>query len=110
MTSVVNKKESKQKGSTRAGRNARKRRGGEKKRKERQTLGGSPSRDLSGKLDSNDLGALEFPGKVGDNVDGISSSDSDSDHSESSGVGSVRVGSDHETSRERVVLEDDLSK
>jgi hypothetical protein len=72
------------------------------------TLGSGPSRDLSSELDSNGLGALELPRKVGDDIDGVSSSDSNGDHAESSSVGSVRVGSNHESSGESVVLDDDL--
>lgn len=71
-------------------------------------LGGGPSSDLSLELDTDDLGALELPRDVGHNVDGIGSSDSTGDHTETSGVGGVRVGSDHHSSGEGVVLEDDL--
>lgn len=73
-----------------------------------RTLGGGPARDLASELDTDPLRALELPGKVGDNVDGVSSTDTDGDHAKTTSVGRVRVGTDHETSGERVVLEDDL--
>jgi hypothetical protein len=74
----------------------------------KHTLRSGPSRDLTSKLDSNALRAFELPRKVSDDIDGISSSYSDSDHSKSSSVRGVRVGSDHESSGESVVLENDL--
>jgi hypothetical protein len=84
----------------------RKRRVKEKKR----TLRGSPSTDLALEVNTDPLGALELPRKVGDNVDSVRSSDTDSDHTETSSVGGVRVGTDHETTGEGVVLEDDLNE
>ena len=82
--------------------------GDSRSERDQLTLGSSPSSDLSLEPDSDDLRALKLPRDVGHNVDGIGSSNSTSDHTESSSVGSVRVGSDHESSGESVVLEDDL--
>jgi len=71
-------------------------------------LGGGPASHLSGQLDTDDLGALELPGNISHDIDGISSTDTDGDHTETTGVGGVRVSSDHQTSGEGVVLENDL--
>lgn len=72
------------------------------------TLGGGPSADLALETDTDDLGALKLPGNVGHDVDSVGSSNTAGNHAETSGVRGVRVGSDHETSGEGVVLEDDL--
>ena len=76
--------------------------------KQKRTLGRSPARELASKLDTNNLGGLKLPGEVGHNIDGISTTDTNGGHTETTSVGSVRVSSDHETTREGVVLEDDL--
>lgn len=75
---------------------------------QKRTLGRSPARELASKLDTNDLRSLEFPRKVGHDIDGISTTDTNGGHTETTSVGSVRVSSDHETTGEGVVLEDDL--
>lgn len=72
------------------------------------TLGGSPAGHLAGKLNTNDLGALELPREVGHDVDRIGTADTDGNHAETTGVGSVRVGTDHHTTGESVVLQHDL--
>jgi hypothetical protein len=68
-----------------------------------RTLRRSPAAKLTSKLDTNDLGGLKLPGKTG-----VSSTDTNGGHTETTGVGSVRVGTDHKTTGESVVLEDDL--
>lgn len=72
------------------------------------TLRGGPATDLAGEVDTDPLRALELPGDVGHNVDGVGTTDTDSNHTETTSVRGVRVGTDHETTRESVVLEDDL--
>jgi hypothetical protein len=74
----------------------------------RLTLGGSPTAHLSVKVHSDNLGALQLPGKTGHDVDGIGTTDTTGDHTETSGVGGVRVGTDHHQTGNSVVLEDDL--
>ena len=73
-----------------------------------RTLGRSPAAKLASKLDTNDLGGLELPGETSHDIDGVSSTDTNGGHTETTGVGSVRVGTDHKTTGESVVLEDDL--
>jgi hypothetical protein len=72
------------------------------------TLGGSPSRELALELNTDDLGALKLPRDVGHDVDSVGTTDTASNHTETTGVRGMRVGSDHETTGERVVLENDL--
>jgi hypothetical protein len=73
-----------------------------------RTLRRSPAAKLTSKLDTNDLGGLKLPGKTSHDIDGVSSTDTNGGHTETTGVGSVRVGTDHKTTGESVVLEDDL--
>jgi hypothetical protein len=72
------------------------------------TLGGGPSGELSGELDTNDLRSLKFPRETSHHIDGISTTDTDSSHSKTTSVGCVRVGTDHQTTGESVVLQNDL--
>ena len=73
-----------------------------------RTLGSGPSSDLAGKLDSNNLRALQLPRQVGHNIDSVGTSDTDCNHAETTSIRGMRVGSDHKTTGESVVLEDDL--
>lgn len=73
-----------------------------------RTLGSSPARELASQLNTNDLGSLQFPGKVGHDVNSIGTADTDSSHTETTSIGSVRVSTDQETTGEGIVLEDDL--
>jgi len=41
----------------------------------RLTLRGSPAGELSGKFDTNDLGGLQLPGKVGHDINSVSTTD-----------------------------------
>ena len=70
------------------------------------TLWRSPAAQLASKLNTNDLWSLDLPWQVCHNVNGISTTNTDSGHSETTGVWSVRVGTNHETTGESVVLED----
>lgn len=72
------------------------------------TLGGGPSGHRTSELNTNELGGLQLPGEVGHDIDGISTSDTNSGHTETTAVGGVRVGTDEETTGESIVLENDL--
>lgn len=71
-------------------------------------LGGRPSGELTGQLDTDNLGGLELPGETGHDVDDISTSDTDGEHTETSSVGGMGVGTDEKSTGEGVVLENDL--
>lgn len=73
-----------------------------------RTLGTGPSGKLTGKLNTNDLRCLELPGETSHDIDGISTTNTNSGHTETTGVGGVRVSTDHKTTGESVVLHDNL--
>ena len=73
-----------------------------------RTLGSSPSTNLSGQLDTDDFGALEFPWNTSHDVNSISTTNTTSDHSQPAGVWCVRVRSDHQSTWECIVLENNL--
>ena len=73
-----------------------------------RTLGCGPAGKTASKLNTNDLGGLKLPGETSHDIDGISSADTNGGHTETTGVGSVRVGTDHKTTGESVVFEDNL--
>ena len=54
------------------------------------------------------LGALEFPGDAGHDVDGVCTSDTNAAASESSSVGRVRVGPDQHDAGESVIFKHNL--
>ena len=64
---------------------------------QKRTRRSSPARQLASKLNTNDLRGLELPRKVGHNVNGISTTDTNGGHTETTSVGSVRVSTDHQT-------------
>lgn len=72
------------------------------------TLRSSPAAHLASELNTDDLRGLQLPRQTGHDIDGVGSTNTNSGHTETTGVGSVRVGTDHETTGEGVVLEDDL--
>ena len=80
----------------------------EELRAQKRTLGSSPARKLASELDTDDLRGLKFPWKTSHDVDSVSSTDTNSSHSETSGIGSVRIGSNEESTRKSVVLQHDL--
>lgn len=59
---------------------------------------------LARELDANHLRALELPGDVGHDIDGVSTADTDAHTAETAAVGRVRVSADHEQARVNVVL------
>lgn len=71
-------------------------------------LGGSPSVHLSVQVDTDNLGALELPRNVGHNVDSVGTTDTTGDHTQTTGVGGMRVSTDHHQTGNGVVLQDDL--
>lgn len=75
---------------------------------EAHTLRGSPARELASEVDTDDLRALQLPGKVSHDINGISATNTASNHAETTSVRSMRVGTNHQTTRECVVLKDNL--
>ena len=76
--------------------------------RETLTLRRSPATNLAGEVDLDDLGALQLPRDASHDINRIGTTDTARNHAETAGVGGVRVGTDHETAGEGVVLEDDL--
>jgi hypothetical protein len=75
---------------------------------EKHTLWSSPSANLSSKLDTDDLGAFEFPWNTSHDGNGNGTTNTTSNHTQTTGVRCVRVRSDHRSTGECVVFEDDL--
>lgn len=75
---------------------------------EDDVLGSSPAADLAREINTDDLGALKLPRDSSHNVDGVGTTDTASDHTETTSVGSMRVGTNHKTTGESVVFEDNL--
>ena len=75
---------------------------------EDHVLGRRPAVELAREVDANVVGRLELPRQVGHDVDRIGTTDADRTHAEATGVRRVAVGTDHQATGERVVLEDDL--
>ena len=75
---------------------------------EEHTLWSSPSANLSSKLDTNVLGAFEFPWNTSHDVNGNGTTNTTSNHTQTTGVRYVRVRSDHQSTRECVIFRDDL--
>lgn len=75
---------------------------------ENDILGGGPSVQLTSQLDTNDLGCLQLPRKTSHDIDSISTTDTNGSHTETTSVGGVRVGTDHQTTGEGVVLKENL--
>jgi hypothetical protein len=73
-----------------------------------RTFGSGPATQFTGQLNTNNLGGLQLPGKTSHDVNGVGTANTDGGHAESSSVGSVRVGTDEQSTRESVVLKDDL--
>ena len=72
------------------------------------TLWRGPSGHLTSKLNTNDLGGLQLPRKVGHDINGVSTADTDGTHTQTTSIGCVGVGTDKETTGESVVLEENL--
>lgn len=72
------------------------------------TLWCSPARQLASKLDTNILWSLQFPWKVGHNVDSISATNTDGDHAKATSIWSVGISANHETTWECVVFQNNL--
>jgi hypothetical protein len=72
------------------------------------TFGSRPAADLASQVDTNNLGALELPRNTSHDIDGVSTADTTSNHSEAARIGGVRVGTNHKPTRESIVLQYDL--
>ena len=68
----------------------------------------SGSTCLAGELDTNVLRGLKLPREVGHDIDSVGTTDTDGAHAETTSVGSVRISADQKTTRESVVLKDNL--
>lgn len=71
-------------------------------------LGGGPASNLASEVNANDLRALELPWNVGHDVHSIGTTNTAGNHTQAASVGGVRVCTNHETTREGIVFEDDL--
>lgn len=72
----------------------------------RHTLGGGPARQRAGEFDTNHLRRFQFPRQVGHDIDSISTANTNSNHTKTAGVGSVRVSADHQATGESIILKD----
>lgn len=71
-------------------------------------LGSGPSVHLSVEVDTDNLGGFEFPRDVGHDINSVGSSDTTSDHTETTSVGGVGIGTNHHETGNSVVFENDL--
>jgi len=71
-------------------------------------LGAHPRVHLASDVDTDDLGSLELKRKTSHNIDSIRTTDTDSDHTHTTSIGSVGVSADHHATREGIVLKDKL--
>lgn len=69
-------------------------------------LGAGPLGQLASQLDTNDLGALELPGQASHHVHSISTTHTDSSHTQATSIGGVGVSADHQEAGDGVVLQD----
>jgi hypothetical protein len=67
-----------------------------------------PAVELAGETNADDFRRLELPRQAGHNVDRIGAADADGDHAETAGVWRVRIGTDHQTARKRIVFKQNL--
>jgi hypothetical protein len=71
-------------------------------------LRSSPAVELTSELDTNNIRGLKLPGEVGHDIDSIGTTDTNGGHTETTTVDSVRISTDKKTTREAVVLEENL--
>ena len=64
-----------------------------------------PAAERTGEADTNDLWPPHIPWEARHDIDGVCTTYADRDHSESASIRGVRVGADHHSARECVVLE-----
>jgi hypothetical protein len=67
-----------------------------------------PTAYLSREVDADHFGCLKFPRNACHNVNGICTAHTTSDHAQTASVRGMRVSANHKTTRERVVLENNL--
>ncbi|KAH3659493.1 hypothetical protein OGATHE_005538 [Ogataea polymorpha] len=68
----------------------------------------SPSRHLTGKLDTNDFWCLQLPWQAGHNIDSVSTTNTNSQLTQTTSVRGVGVGTNQQLTWEGVVLKNDL--
>ena len=73
-----------------------------------RTLGSCPSANLSSEFDTDDLWALELPRNTSHDINRICTTNTASNHAQTTSIWGVGVRSNHQSTRECVVLEDDL--
>src|SRR5690606_15451364 len=71
-------------------------------------LCGGPAAHFAGELNTDELRHLQFPGKTSHHVNGVSATNTDSDHGEATRVGGMGVRSDHHTTGECIVFKHHL--
>jgi hypothetical protein len=71
-------------------------------------LRGGPARHLTSEADTNDVRGLQLPRETSHNIDGISTTDTNSGGSKTTSIRGVRVSTDDQTTGESVVLKNDL--
>ncbi|KAI6748464.1 hypothetical protein HG530_015500 [Fusarium avenaceum] len=64
--------------------------------------------EFAGQLDTNDIGGLELPVKVGHNINSIGTTDTNGSHTETTTVDSVGVSADEKTTGEGIVFKENL--
>ncbi|EEQ36878.1 aconitate hydratase, mitochondrial precursor [Clavispora lusitaniae ATCC 42720] len=81
--------------------------GGDTSQLQDDILWRSPARHSTGQLDTDNLWSLQFPWQVGHNVDGISTTNTNSQLTQTTSVWSVRVSTNQQSTWESVVFQDD---
>ena len=71
-------------------------------------LRSSPTRHLTSEPDTDDLRGLQLPRKTSHDIDSVSTTNTNGRHGKTTSVGGVRVSTDHQTTGESIVLQDDL--
>ena len=72
---------------------------------ENHILRSSPTRKFTSKMNTDETRHLEFPRLTGKNIYRISTTNTNSHHSESTGIRRVRISTHHHTTREGIVFE-----
>lgn len=59
-------------------------------------------------MDTNNFRAFQFPWNIGHHIDGISTTNTNAQSTQTTAIWRMRVGADHQQAGETVVLENDL--
>lgn len=73
-----------------------------------RTLRRCPASNLASKVYTDNLGALQLPGNICHDVDSISAANTTSNHTQTTSVRRVRISTDHESTREGIIFQNDL--